>query len=161
MDEAENIIAQLELQPLPAEGGFYRQTWAGPPLPGSTRPAGTAILYLITAESFSALHRLETDEVWHFYAGDVVRLVQLDPATGRARTVRLGAELTGDDVLQHVVPAGTWQGARLADPGGRGWALLGCTLAPGWSDREFTLGARDELLRRFPGARVDIMGLTR
>lgn len=161
MDEAENIIAHLGLEPLPVEGGHFRQTWAGPPLPGTDRPAGTATYYLITTDGFSALHRLETAEIWHFYAGDPVRLVELDPATGGSRAVRLGPHVTGGEVPQHAVPAGVWQGARLAGTGGRGWALLGCTLAPGWHDREFTLGRRDDLLRQFPAAHADIMALTR
>lgn len=159
MHEAENIIAQLGLQPLPGEGGFYRRTWTGPETAG--RAAGTAIYFLITPEGFSALHRLATDEVWHFYAGDPVQLVLLDPATSRMRIVPLGADVLAGQIPQQAVPAGVWQGARLADGAGRGWALLGCTMAPGWVEREFILGVAAELTAAFPAVAGEIARLTR
>lgn len=161
MDEASKIIAQFGLRPLPAEGGWFRQTWAAPAAGPDGRPAGTAILYLITRDGFSALHRLHLDEVWHFYAGDPVRLVELDPATGQATAVRLGGGLEAGELPQHVVRTGVWQGARLEAEGGRGWALLGCTLVPGWDERDFELGDRRELLALFPAAQADIEALTR
>lgn len=161
MDEAAKIIAQFGLQPLPAEGGWFRQTWAAPAAYPDGRPAGTAILYLITRDGFSALHRLRMDEVWHFYAGDAVRLVELDPATGQAGAVRLGADPLAGQQPQHVVRAGVWQGARLAGQNGRGWALLGCTLVPGWDQRDFAMVNRRDLLAQFPQAEADIVALTR
>jgi len=163
MDEVERLIAKLDLRPLPREGGWFRQTWTAPPVAAGERPAGTAIYFLITPENFSAFHRLATDEVWHFYAGDPVELVELDPQTGAKQRVQLGAEVLGDAVPQHVVRQGIWQGARLA-PGVepiRGWALLGCTLAPGWDEADFMLGNRTELLAQFPVAQEEIMLLTR
>lgn len=161
MDEAAKIIAQFGLQPLPAEGGWFRQTWAAPAADPDGRPAGTAILYLITRDGFSALHRLRMDEVWHFYAGDPVRLVELDPVARQAMPVQLGANFAADQQPQHVVRGGIWQGARLAGPYGCGWALLGCTLVPGWDGRDFELGGRRELLAMFPSAHADILALTR
>ncbi len=160
-NEAQQIITTLGLEPLPNEGGFYRRTWTGPATSkDDPRAIGTAITFLITPGEFSALHRLETDEVWHFYAGDSVELVQLDASDQTVRKDVLGSGLTAGQIPQIVVPAGIWQGARLAADH-KGWALLGCTMAPGWNEREFTLGNRESLLERFPQAAPEIHGLTR
>lgn len=166
--QASAVIAALDLRPLPAEGGWFRQTWR--------TASGSAILYLMTPEQFSALHRLPSDEVWHFHAGDPVEHVQLDPRDGRARVRRLGADVLAGDAPQIVVPAGNWQGARIAvapassrQPAGRqdvgatahGWSLVGCTLAPPWDERGFELGVRDALQRAFPAHAETIRALTR
>lgn len=160
MHEAENIIAQLGLKPLPHEGGFFRQTWIAPLQPGETRAAASAIHYLITRDSFSALHRLAMHETWHYYAGDPVRLVLLRPDEGIERVTLGGDVLTGQQP-QCTVPAGIWQGARLVDGAKHGWALLGCTVTPAWDERDFTLGEREGLWRKFPAAADEIARLTR
>ena len=161
------MITRLGLAPLPHEGGFFRQTWVSPERLASGRAAGSAILFLLTAETFSALHRLETDELWHFCAGDPVEHVQLDPRDGSAKVVRLGPDAPLDS-SQLLVPGKIWQGARLASTGAapapaasRGWALLGCALAPAWDEQEFTLGRRDALIRAFPQQAALIAALTR
>ncbi|MFZ9681966.1 MAG: cupin domain-containing protein [Cephaloticoccus sp.] len=159
MDEAEIIIARLGLAPLPDEGGFFRRMWTAPTAPG-VRPAGTAILYLVTPAGFSALHRLPTDEVWHFHAGDPLALMWLMPG-GAIERATLGADIVAGHQPQAVVPVGAWQGARLADGAARGWSLVGCTLAPGWDEKEFTLGDRAALCREFPAAADEIIRLTR
>lgn len=158
--EAGRIITKLGLERLPGEGGYFRRTWTGPTLEGSDRPAGTAISFLITPEEFSAWHRLQTDEIWHFQAGDPVKLMQLDESTGELRTVQLGPDILAGEEPQVVVPSGVWQGACLATID-RGWALLGCTLVPGWDEREFQLADPEELRRKFPGARAEIGELIR
>ncbi|MFA6962800.1 MAG: cupin domain-containing protein [Opitutaceae bacterium] len=160
---AAEIIALLKLEPLPNEGGFFRQTYVSyTTLPHARRAVGTAIYFLITPEGFSALHHLETDELWHFYAGDPVEHVMIDSILGDGKKHLLGTDLTGGQLPQLVVQGGYWQGARLA-PGPRtlGWALLGCTMAPGWDEREFTLGERDALTTKFPEWAADIHALTR
>lgn len=154
----EEVIAQLGLAALPGEGGFFRETYrsaltlGGAALPdrfGSTsRSAATAIYYLLTADTYSALHRLRSDEVYHFYRGDPVEQFQLD-ADGKLSVTRLGSRFEDGEQCQAVVPAGVWQGSRLC-PGGA-WALLGTTVAPGfeYADCEFAnadlLAARPEL----------------
>lgn len=158
---AQGIIAQLGLQPLPREGGFFRQTWLSAAPGPDGRPLGSAIQYLITPEGFSALHRLRTDEVWHFYAGDPVEHIQLDPLSGTARITRLGSAIAAGEQVQLVVARDIWQGARLTEGGRHGWALLGCTLAPAWDEREWDLGDRKILLARYPAAAALIRGLTR
>lgn len=157
---AAQIISTLGLEPLPDEGGFFRQTWSN--------ATGTAIYFLITPAAFSALHRLMHDEIWHFYAGDSIDHVQLDPRSGSQRRVRLGADVLNGEQPQLVVPAGVWQGARLAaaDGGDRasarqGFALIGCTMSPGWDPAGFTLGGRAELERAFPAGAELIRALTR
>ncbi|MBM3851987.1 MAG: cupin domain-containing protein [Verrucomicrobia bacterium] len=138
---ARQVIARLGLAPLPPEGGFFRATWRN--------ATASAILYLITDDDFSALHRLAQDEVWHFCAGDPIEHVQLDPRDGLVRTARLGPDILAGEWPQVVVPAGVWQGARRAG-GSSGFALLGCTVSPPWDERGFELGARAELLAAFP-----------
>ena len=156
-DAAQQIIASLRLESLPHEGGFYRQTWCN--------EAGSAILFLITPDAFSALHRLRQTEVWHFHAGDGVEHVQLDPATGELRVTRLGCDILRGETPQWVVPGGVWQGARWApaspSTGSAGYALLGCTMAPAWDEAQFELGNRDALLGSFPAAADWIRALTR
>ena len=152
-DEARHIIAKLGLEPLPQEGGWFRATWR--------TAAGSAIYFLITAEDFSALHRLTTTEVWHFYAGDPVELTMLDQRDGAVRVARMSGDVSGPDEAQIVVPGGVWQGARLAMGGRHGWALLGCTMAPAWTEQDFELGRPAELLRLFPSAAEQIAALTR
>jgi len=156
---AADLIASLRLEPLPREGGFFRQTYASATRLPSGRPMGTAIYFLITPEEFSALHQLRNEEVWHFYGGDAVEHLILDPATGEGRKIRLGSDFVAGQTPQLVVPGDTWQGARLAEGGT--WALLGCTMSPGWDEREFTLGDRATLTAEFPVWAADIRTFTR
>lgn len=152
-DEARRMIAELGLEPLPHEGGFFRQTWRS--------AEGSAILFLLTETDFSALHRIAQDELWHFHAGDAVEHVQLTAVDG-ARVTRLGAHVLDGERPQVVVPRGTWQGARLArGAGARGFALIGCTLTPPWDERGFELGRAVELARGFPAAAEWVRALTR
>ncbi|MCC6414479.1 MAG: cupin domain-containing protein [Opitutaceae bacterium] len=160
MHEAEKIIVELGLQPLPGEGGFFRQIWIAPLRPGETRSATSIIHYLMTRESFSALHRLAMRETWRFQAGDPVRLMQLGGPAG-FEAVILGANTARGEQPQAVVPAGVWQGAHLAEGASRGWALLNCAVEPAWDERDFELGERAALQREFPAAADEITRLTR
>ncbi len=148
---AEEVIALLGLKPLPAEGGFYAETHRSSDLTiapdGSARSLATSILYLLTAESISALHRLRGDEVYHFYLGDPVELLTLPPG-GPGEVTVLGHGLLAGQRVQHTVPAGTWQGSRLV-PGGA-WALLGTTMAPGYDPADFELADARALAAAYP-----------
>lgn len=153
---AGQVIRLLGLVPLEGEGGMHRQTYASPrALDGA--PAGTAIYYLLTANSFSHLHRLTGDEVYHFYLGDPVELCELLP-DGTGRVTILGQDLAAGQAVQHTVEAGVWQGSRLA-PGGA-WALLGTTMCPGYTPACYTHGCRQELLARYPAYAAQIAALT-
>jgi len=152
---AEDVIALLNLRPHPVEGGFFRETYRSEgSLPGSVLPAnggprslGTAIYYMLTPNTFSALHRLPTDEIYHFYLGDPIQMLQLWP-DGTTRTLLLGTDLRGGEVPQTVIPGGVWQGSYLL-PGGK-FALLGATMAPGFDYEDYVEGEREELTRIWP-----------
>jgi predicted cupin superfamily sugar epimerase len=161
--EATAIINALGLAPHPKEGGWFRETYraaesltvggryAGP------RAASTAIYYLLTTVTFSALHRLASDEVFHFYAGDPVEQLHLRP-DGRGAVVTIGNNLAAGQRPQILVPRGVWQGARLA-PGGR-YALLGCTVAPGFDYADYESGNRARLAAAYPEFAERIATLT-
>jgi predicted cupin superfamily sugar epimerase len=156
MPTAEELITLLNLQPHPKEGGYFRETYrsddrlAAASLParyGGDRAAGTAIYYLLTPTAISALHRLASDEVFHFYLGDPVRMLQLGPDEA-TREIILGPDLLAGQQPQVVVPRGFWQGSIL-EPGGR-FALLGCTVAPGFEYADYEHGDRTTLTAQFP-----------
>lgn len=166
---AQQIIDLLDLRPLPVEGGHFRQTHRGglvlPPDALSAEyqqdhPISTTIYYLLTddPDSFSALHRLPTDEVWHFYLGDPVEMLLLHP-DGSAQTVTLGSDLAAGQQVQFVVPAEAWQGARLL-PGGK-FALMGTSMAPGYVDADYEGGEREALVAAYPDQAERIHSLTR
>jgi uncharacterized protein len=163
---AGDVKRLLGLEPLEPEGGCFAETYRSreslPPgtLPGQSapRPLATAIYYLVEPGTFSALHRLRSDEVFHFYLGDPVEMLQLGPG-GDGRVLRLGTGLVTGERPQVVAPAGTWQGTRLV-AGGR-WALLGTTVAPGFDVADFELGRRADLIARWPAHREAIEALTR
>jgi len=164
---ADDVIRMLDLVPLPGEGGYFRETYRSPlTLPAvvlprayrSKRAASTAIYYLLTPDSFSAMHRLRGDEVYHFYLGDPVEMLQLRE-DGTGVVLAIGSDIAHGMTPQLVVPGGVWQGARVA-AGGR-FALLGTTMAPGFDGRDFVLGDRVELVRRYPAHAALIAALTR
>jgi predicted cupin superfamily sugar epimerase len=162
----ERLIALLGLAPLPVEGGYFRQTYRASEqvvamaLPGrytGTRSLGSAIYYLLHGAEFSALHRLQSDEVYHFYLGDPVEMLLLYP-DGRHSVEILGPDLEQGQHLQLVVPHDVWQGSRLQ--AASNWALLGTTMVPAYQQEDFELGDRAALLRQYPQARALIEVLT-
>ncbi len=163
---AEALIAHLRLEPHPKEGGFFRETYRAAEsilaaaLPGryaADRCHSTAIYYLLTPPTFSALHRLKSDEVFHFYLGSPVRMLQLFP-DGTGKSIVLGADILAGQCPQVVVPRGVWQGSRL-EPGGN-FALLGCTVAPGFDYADYEAGEPERLLREYPSFADMIRRLT-
>ncbi len=168
MPTAEEIVKKLGLVPLADEGGYFRQSYksddAGRPateygIPAnSLRYLSTAIYFLITPGSFSALHRLKADEVYHFYAGSSADMIQIDEV-GKIKRITLGSDIMKGEVPQVVVPKGTWQAMRL--PRGGSWSLVGTTMSPGFEYEDFELGDREQLIRAFPGLKNDIMRFSR
>lgn len=153
---AEKIIELLDMQPLPVEGGYYRETWKSADTPAtacwpglytSSRALSTCIYYLLTPDSFSALHALPTEEIWHFYLGDPIEQLQLLP-DGEGKVVTIGNNLTAGQIPQVVVPRGVWQGSRLKQ-GGK-FALVGTTMSPGFEFEDYLPGNKEELLLRYP-----------
>jgi predicted cupin superfamily sugar epimerase len=163
---AKEVIELFQLEPLPVEGGLFRRHYASqdtipshalPPRYTSHKLHASAITYMHTPETRSLLHRLKTDEIYHFYNGDPVSLVLLFP-NGSSEVVVLGQDYRAGHVPFYVVPRGVWQGSALV-PGGS-WALMGCTMAPGFDEDDFELGVRDELVSSYPAAREWIERLT-
>jgi uncharacterized protein len=158
---AEQIKALLELAPHPIEGGHFRQTWASPgiiDLPRGTRSQGTAIYYLLERGHFSEMHVLQSDEMFHFYLGDPVEMLQLFP-DGRSALSTLGQDLEAGQQVQVLVPAGVWQGTRLIGDGKM--ALLGCTVVSGFDYADYRNASYEELAARWPGRAERIRMLTR
>jgi predicted cupin superfamily sugar epimerase len=147
----ENLIRQLALEPHP-EGGFYRRTYQCQEqvtrIDGMRRHASTGIYYLLHGEAYSAWHRIDADEMWHYYAGDSLLIHMLDQH-GNWKVQRLGNLLIDPNaVFQFVVPAGCWFAAERE--GAQGYALAGCTVAPGFEFSAFELADLHVLLNRYP-----------
>ena len=164
---ADEIKQLLQLKPLSVEGGFFRETYrsrwhvAAEYLPDGirgSRSIGTAIYYMITPETFSALHRLPGSEVFHFYLGDPAIMLQLLP-DGSSQTITLGSDLARGEQPQVVVRGGVWQGCKLA-PGGK-FALMGTTMSPGFDYADYENGNREQLTAQYAGAAELIKEYTR
>jgi predicted cupin superfamily sugar epimerase len=163
---AQQIIDRLGMAPHPEEGGYFVETYrceesiprkALPDRYHGKRSFGTAIFYLLTPEAFSQLHRLESDEIFHFYLGDPVTMLQLRP-DGSSEVLTLGQDILNGEQLQVVVPRGTWQGSFLNEGGE--YALLGCTVAPGFDYADYETGSRGDLLKEYPEQEELIVRLT-
>jgi predicted cupin superfamily sugar epimerase len=155
---ADEVKQLLQLEPLRIEGGFFRETYrsrwtvSNEYLPEGThgsRSIGTAIYFMITPETFSALHRLPGTEIFHFYLGDPVIMLQLLP-DGSPRTITLGNDIAHGQQPQVVVRGNVWQGSRLA-PGGK-FALMGTTMSPGFDYADFEVGVGEKLTAQYPEA---------
>lgn len=154
----------LELLPHP-EGGWYRETWrATESIPrdalpdgfGGNRSAGTCIYFLLRGGFPSRLHRIASDEIWHWYQGSPISVHVLGDGESHRELV-LGPDIASGQTFQAIVPAGAWFGAM-----SRGeWSLCGCTVSPGFDFADFQLGTRREMLRRFPEHRELVESLTR
>jgi predicted cupin superfamily sugar epimerase len=164
---AEQIIKRFKMQPLRQEGGFFIETYrAAEVLKKGILPAGVSgdrnlssvILYLLTAKTVSLMHRLKYDEMFHFYLGNPVTMLQLHP-DGSSEIITLGHDIFNEQKVQVLVPKGTWQGAFI-QPGGN-FSLMGCSVAPGFDEADFEIGDRETLLAKYPDMRDIVSRLTR
>jgi uncharacterized protein len=164
--DAKYWIEKLRLEPHP-EGGHFRQTYrsevviAGEALPSGftgARAASTAIYFLLEGKNFSAFHRLRSDEVWHFYVGAPL-IVHVIDEDGQYSSILLGRDLEAGQVPQAVVRAGSSFASHVAD--WKSFAVVGCTVAPGFDFQDFEIGKRGELVARFPQHRELLERLTR
>jgi uncharacterized protein len=163
-DEVKKILGLL---PHPREGGFYIRTYeSGERVPASAfadrrypsaRFTGTAIYYVLEPDTFSEIHRLRSDEIFHFYAGDPVEMLQLHSG-GRGEIIRIGNRLNQGERPQVLAPRNVWQGSHLL-PGGA-WALLGCTVSPGFEFEDYETGTRAALCGDWPAFTQLIHSLT-
>ncbi len=143
------VLRQFPWEIIPVEGALYFNTWRSKEKMPDGNPAGTAILAMYCDHPYSAscFHRLDYDEVWHFYAGDPLRLFLLHP-DGTNEVVVLGNDIFAGQQVQVVIPAGTWQAGEIV-PGGR-YALFGCTVSPGFVGTIFEGGVMHELIQQYP-----------
>lgn len=161
MISAQDLIRELQLQPHP-EGGYFKEFYrsveviprsALPSRYGGDRSFCTSIYFLIPSGHVSRLHRILSDEIWHFYLGGPLELLQISPE-GKKLHVIMGNEVTAGQTLQHLVPAGYWFGATPVD--NSEYSFVGCTVAPGFDFADFELADSDDLCRRFPDLTSEI-----
>ncbi len=166
MLSADKIIEFFDMKILPGEGGYYSETYrsnhnlSASSLPvdyDTERSLGTAIYYMLTPDTKSLLHRLPTEEIYHFYLGDPVLMLMLYP-DGSSERVVLGQDIARGQSLQHTVPKGVWQGSYLLEGGKFG--LMGTTMAPGFDFADNELGDRENLKSLYPSQRELINKLT-
>jgi predicted cupin superfamily sugar epimerase len=158
---ADEIKKLLNLEPHPVEGGYFRRTYTSSTkvdLPRGTRAQSTSIYYLLESGTFSEMHVLDSDEMFHFYLGDPVEMLQLFPDGGSA-VLTLGQDLLAGQHVQVLVPAGVWQGMRMIGCGQV--ALLGCTVTPGFDFADYRNANAHELIAKWPGEADRIRALTR
>jgi len=158
MTMAEAIIATLQLQPHPLEGGYFRETYRSVErLPGD-RSLKTAIYYLLTRAGVSEMHKLPGDEIYHWYAGDPLETLLLFP-DGRAEFVLLGNDIMAGQRPQLVIPGGVWQGS-VRREAGHGFVLIGATMSPGYHPADYERGQRDVLTANWPTLNAAIAART-
>jgi predicted cupin superfamily sugar epimerase len=155
---AMQLVRRLGMTPLPVEATYFVSTYRSEANTETGGPVGTAMIGLYSNDppSRSLFHRLDFDEVWHFYGGDSMRLVLLRP-DGTSADVIMGSDVLAGQLVQFVIPAGVWQAGELM-PGGA-WALFGCTMAPGFTGTCFEGGRINDLMVTHPDRHADIVHL--
>nr|WP_299339663.1 cupin domain-containing protein [Allomuricauda sp.] len=166
MKEVEELIQRFGLQPHP-EGGFFKETYRseGEILESSLsedyegeRNYSTCIYFLLTSDTFSAFHKINQDEIWHFYSGGPLRIHSISEE-GAYTSYELGNDFQSGFVPQAIVPGGNWFAAETLDPDS--YSFVGCTVAPGFDFEDFVLPSQKELLEKFPIHEQLIRRLTR
>lgn len=163
---AADFVKKLNLLPHP-EGGFYKEVYrstdtvsraALPTGFSGDRVLATSIYFLIEKDNFSALHKIKSDEIWHFYAGDALEVIEINES-GDLKKTSVGNNLETGELFQYTVKANTWFGSRVK--AGGNFSLVGCTVAPGFDFEDFELADRKQLLKLFPEQKVVIEEMTR
>ena len=157
LSEAQYWIDKLALEPHP-EGGFYRRTYeSSGSIEKLSRPYSTAIYFLLLEDKFSAFHRIKSDELWHFYTGSPLDVFMINEQS-EMEQFRLGADADAGQTFQALVPGGRWFGSRMAQS--QSYALVGCTVAPGFGFLDFEMADRYQLTTQFPQHATLIKSLT-
>ena len=163
MTSKESIIKSFSLLPHP-EGGYYKETYRSAELIENSskqfpdqRSYSTAIYFLIEKNNFSALHRIKSDEVWHFYDGDALEVIEID-LNGNLISTQIGKDISKGQTFQYTVKAGHWFGSRVLKDGE--YSFVGCTVSPGFDFKDFEMAKRDDLCRQFPQHKNIIEELT-
>ncbi|MBZ9628553.1 cupin domain-containing protein [Psychroflexus sp. CAK1W] len=162
----EQLIKRLNLQKHP-EGGYFKETYRSEiTIPGSSLPlefesarsVSTCIYFMLTSDEFSAFHKVNQDEAWHFYTGDTISLHMISPE-GYYSNIKIGSDFSSDETPQFIVPAQHWFAAEIEN--NEGFALVGCTVAPGFDFNDFELAEQEQLQNKFPKHSDLIKKLTR
>jgi predicted cupin superfamily sugar epimerase len=161
-----SLVKELDLLPHP-EGGYYKETYRSegkitqaclsPDFFGD-RNMATGIYFLIEKGNFSALHKIKSDETWHFYYGDALEVIEINEQ-GILTITKIGSHLLQGQTFQYTVKANTWFGSRVSANGN--FSLVGCTVYPGFDFNDFELAKRDDLIKLFPKHQTIITELTR
>lgn len=152
---SDQIIEKLNLKPLPHEGGYYRETYRAnkdavcSEFDGKEKRYSTSIYYLVTENNFSALHRVKQDEIFHFYSGSPVEMLQIFD-DGSHKIITIGNNILNGEEPQVLAPKMVWQGTILKDKNPKSWALMGTTVAPAFEFVDFELWSREKLTAAFP-----------
>lgn len=155
MKTANYWVEKYHMQAHP-EGGYFAETYrSAETIPQDALPKrfegernfSTGIYFLLESHQFSALHRIQSDEMWHFYYGTPLNVYYIDHQ-GFVQTIKLGDNPENGEVFQAVVPAGVWFGSKPAQP--NGYSLVGCTVAPGFSFADFEMASREKLMKQYP-----------
>lgn len=162
----ETLVKELNLLPHP-EGGYYKETYRSeaiiseaclsPDFSGG-RNMATGIYFLIEKGNFSALHKIKSDETWHFYYGDALEVIEINEK-GNLTITKIGSNLSKGETFQYTVKANTWFGSRVSEAGN--FSLVGCTVYPGFDFNDFELAKREDLIKQFPQHSQLISELTR
>ena len=162
--KAQYLKERLDLSELPGEGGYYKETYRSdktiilPSEIDGERSISTSIYYLLDGTQFSAFHRLKSDEIWHFYIGSSVTIYTINKMENLSE-VSLGSNIEKGELFQFQVRAESWLAATVNDTSS--YALIGCTVSPGYDYLDFELGDRKKLIERYPQHRSIIEKLTR
>jgi predicted cupin superfamily sugar epimerase len=173
MVNKDQLIKTFSLLPHP-EGGYYKETYRSAEVIETNakkfphqRNYSTAIYFLIEKDNFSALHRIKSDELWHFYEGDALEVIEIDLKGNLMRT-QVGRDILNGQTFQYTVKAGHWFGSRVLKTrlndgsvvGGGSFSFVGCTVSPGFDFKDFEMAKRAELTRQFPQHEKIIAELT-
>lgn len=155
-----DLVETYNLLPHP-EGGYYKETYRSDELISTnseSRNCSTAIYFLIEEGNFSALHRIKSDEIWHFYEGDALEVIEID-LQGKLIITQVGRDIKNGQTYQYTVKAGHWFGSRVLS-GGQ-FSFVGCTVSPGFDFKDFVMAQRVELTNQYPQHAKIIAELTR
>ncbi len=165
-NEVSYYINHLNLQNHP-EGGYYRENYRSKELiPANALPArfkkercfGTAIYFLLEKNNFSAFHKIKSDELWHFYAGHTLEVIEISDS-GELKITPVGNNLQKGEVFQYMVTANSWFGSRVKSGGE--YSLVGCTVSPGFDFADFEMASKAALEKAYPQHKAIINELTR
>ena len=157
---ADGIIEKLKLVPLPLEGGFFNEIYRSSTMISSGECCGTSIYYLLRGKGISDWHMVSKDEIWYYHAGSsAIQMLLFSDGTCEERTI--GSDVMNGHVPQSVIPAGTWQSARLSFNDESSWGLFGAAVFPGFEYKDYYSSDTEKLCAVFPAYAAEIRAFSR